>query len=191
MKRRQFLQQAIPAAVIPSVLNGFSARVLGDHPMLNALLNTYVESDKVLVIIQLNGGNDGLNMVIPMDQYGNYYKARTNIAIPENKVLKLSGTNAVGLHPSMTGLQSLYNSGKLRLVQAVGYPNPNFSHFRATDIWLGRPLPQRSVSQLSQRLSQCCHDRSAGYSNRIYRIAHFSGSQREYGCEHFKHQQLL
>lgn len=136
MKRRQFLQQAIPAAVIPSVLNGFSARVLGDHPMLNALLNTYVESDKVLVIIQLNGGNDGLNMVIPMDQYGNYYKARTNIAIPENKVLKLSGTNAVGLHPAMTGLQTLYNSGKLRLVQAVGYPNPNFSHFRATDIWM-------------------------------------------------------
>ena len=136
MKRRNFLQNTIPAAILPSLLNGFSFRVLGDNPVMNALLNTYVETDRVLVIIQLNGGNDGLNMVIPLDQYSNYYNARANIAIAQNRVLALNGTNAVGLHPSMTGLQTLYNNGKLRLVQAVGYPNPNFSHFRATDIWM-------------------------------------------------------
>ncbi|QNA44005.1 DUF1501 domain-containing protein [Lacibacter sediminis] len=136
MKRRDFLQNTIPAAVLPSLVDNFSIRVLGDNPVMAALLNTYVETDRVLVIIQLNGGNDGLNMVIPLDQYSKYYNARSNIAIAENKVLSLSGTNAVGLHPSMTGLQTLYNNGKLRLVQAVGYPNPNFSHFRATDIWM-------------------------------------------------------
>jgi uncharacterized protein (DUF1501 family) len=136
MKRRNFLQNAIPAAILPSLIDGFSVRVLGDNPIMASLLNTYVETDKVLVIIQLNGGNDGLNMVIPLDQYSRYFNARTNIAIPENKVLGLSGTTAVGLHPSLTGLQSMYNDGKLRLVQAVGYPNPNFSHFRATDIWM-------------------------------------------------------
>lgn len=136
MKRRDFLQNTIPAAVLPSLVDNFSFRVLGDNPVMAALLNTYVETDRVLVIIQLNGGNDGLNMVIPLDQYSKYYNARANIAIPENRVLTLSGTNAVGLHPSMTGLQTLYNNGKLRLVQAVGYPNPNFSHFRATDIWM-------------------------------------------------------
>ncbi len=136
MKRRDFLQNTIPAAVLPSLVDNFSIRVLGDNPVMAALLNTYVETDRVLVIIQLNGGNDGLNMVIPLDQYSKYYNARPNIAITENKVLSLSGTNAVGLHPSMTGLQALYNNGKLRLVQAVGYPNPNFSHFRATDIWM-------------------------------------------------------
>ncbi len=136
MKRRQFLQNTIPAAILPSLVDGFSVKVLADNPIMSALLNTYVETDRVMVIIQLNGGNDGLNMVIPLDQYSNYFNARSNIAIAQNKVLALTGTSAVGLHPSMTGLQSLYNNGKLRLVQAVGYPNPNFSHFRATDIWM-------------------------------------------------------
>lgn len=136
MKRRDFLQNTIPAAILPSIIDQFSFRVLGDNPVMAALLNTYVETDRVLVIIQLNGGNDGLNMVVPLDQYSNYFNARTNIALQENRVLRLNGTNAVGLHPAMTGLQNLYNNGKLRLVQAVGYPNPNFSHFRATDIWM-------------------------------------------------------
>ena len=136
MKRRQFLQNTIPAAILPSLVDGFSVKVLGDNPIMSALLNTYVETDRVMVIIQLNGGNDGLNMVIPLDQYSNYFNARSNIAIAQNRVLALTGTSAVGLHPSMMGLQSLYNNGKLRLVQAVGYPNPNFSHFRATDIWM-------------------------------------------------------
>jgi uncharacterized protein (DUF1501 family) len=136
MKRKDFLRSVIPAAVLPSVVNGHSMRVLADNPLMASLLNAYVETDRVLVLIQLNGGNDGLNMVIPLDQYSNYYNARTNIAIPEARVLRLSGNNATGLHPAMTGLQSLYNDGKLRLVQSVGYPNPNFSHFRATDIWM-------------------------------------------------------
>ena len=136
MKRRQFLRNTIPAAILPSLVDGMSVRVLGDNPIMSALLNTYVESDRVLVIVQLNGGNDGLNMVIPLDQYSNYVNARSNIAIAQSKVLSLTGTNAVGLHPSMTGLQAMYNAGKVRLVQAVGYPNPNFSHFRATDIWM-------------------------------------------------------
>ena len=146
MKRRQFLQNTIPAAVLPSLVDHFSFRVLGDNPVMAALLNTYVETDRVLVLIQLNGGNDGLNMVIPLDQYSNYYNARPNIAIPQNKVLTLNGINTVGLHSSMTGLQTMYNNGKLRLVQAVGYPNPNFSHFRATDIWM-------SASDSNQQLT--------------------------------------
>ncbi|MES2882274.1 MAG: DUF1501 domain-containing protein, partial [Bacteroidota bacterium] len=66
----------------------------------------------------------------------NYFNARTNIAIPQNRILPLSGNNATGLHPSMTGMQTLYNEGKLAIMQAVGYPSPNFSHFRATDIWM-------------------------------------------------------
>jgi uncharacterized protein (DUF1501 family) len=136
MKRRKFLQNTIPAAILPALIDGMSFKVLGDNPLMAAMLNAYVETDRVLVIIQLNGGNDGLNMVIPLDQYSNYFNARSNIAIPQNRVLSLTGTNTTGLHPAMTGLQSLYNNGKLRLVQAVGYPNPNFSHFRATDIWM-------------------------------------------------------
>lgn len=138
MQRRNFLRQALPAAVtMPALLNGLSVKAFtAQSPLVKALLGATTETDKVLVLIQLNGGNDGLNMVIPIELYGNYYNARQNIAIPLNKVLALNGSSKTGLHPGMTGLQSLYNDGKLNIVQAVGYPSPNFSHFRATDIWM-------------------------------------------------------
>ncbi len=134
MKRRDFIKRSVPATMLPMMIGGLTFKAYGSHPILEKLLNTSVDTDHVLVVIQMNGGNDGLNMVIPLDQYSAYSNARSNIAIVENKVLKL--TNATGLHPAMTGLKSLYSDGKVAVVQSVGYPNPNFSHFRATDIWL-------------------------------------------------------
>ncbi|MEJ7737594.1 MAG: DUF1501 domain-containing protein [Chitinophagaceae bacterium] len=136
MKRRDFLKTSLPGAtLLPSIIGGYSIKAFGgDSPLLQALMGTATDTDHVLVIVQLNGGNDGLNMVIPIETYNLYYNARTNIAIPENKILSLNGKS--GLHPSMTGLHTLYNEGKLSVVQAVGYPSPNFSHFRATDIWM-------------------------------------------------------
>jgi uncharacterized protein (DUF1501 family) len=104
-------------------------------PMLKAIAEASAKNGRVFVLIQLSGGNDGLNTIIPLDQYSTLSSARNNILIPDTKVLKLNGINGTGLHPSMTGLQNLYNNQKLNIVQAVGYPNPNFSHFRATDIW--------------------------------------------------------
>jgi uncharacterized protein (DUF1501 family) len=134
MKRRDFLRQAIPASTLPFLIGGFSVRAFGRSPILEALLGTAFYTDRVLVLVQLNGGNDGLNMVIPLDQYSVLSQLRANILIDSTKVLPLTG--ATGLHPAMTGMQNLYNSGQLAVVQGVGYPNPNFSHFRATDIWL-------------------------------------------------------
>jgi uncharacterized protein (DUF1501 family) len=87
---------------------------------------------KILVIIQLAGGNDGLNTVIPFTDPA-YAAARPGIAIPAASVLSLNGT--VGLHPSMTNLKSRYDRGQMAVVQGVSYPNPNRSHFRGTDIW--------------------------------------------------------
>jgi uncharacterized protein (DUF1501 family) len=136
MKRRDFLLNTVPAAIIPSFIDGYSVKAVGPSPLLNALMNMATDTDHVLVIIQLNGGNDGLNTVIPRDTYSAYNNARTNVAIPENKILPLNGNAKTGLHPVMTGMQSLYNDGKMAIVQAAGYPNPNFSHFRATDIWM-------------------------------------------------------
>ncbi len=92
------------------------------------------DTDKVMVIIQLNGGYDGLNVVLPLDQYSNLSKARANILIPEDKALKL-GNNPTALHPIMTGMQKLFKDGKMSVVHSVGYPNQNRSHFRSTDIW--------------------------------------------------------
>lgn len=137
MKRRDFLKRTIPAAtLIPGAINGYSVRAFAASPLLESMLLPTTETDHVLVIVQLSGGNDGLNTVIPISTYSNYYNARTNIAIPENKILKLNNYAQAGFHPSMTGMQTLYNEGKLSVIQAVGYPSPNFSHFRATDIWM-------------------------------------------------------
>jgi len=135
MKRRNFLRNSL-AVLTPTVISGNPIHVLNNHSIVDPEVLAKVDNDRVLVIIQLNGGNDGLNTVLPINQYGQYYNARTNIAIPEKKILSLNGYSATGLHPAMTAMQRLFNDGQLDIVQAVGYPQPNFSHFRATDIWM-------------------------------------------------------
>jgi uncharacterized protein (DUF1501 family) len=138
MKRRDFLLNTIPAAaLLPEVIDGYTVKAFNaNSPLVQALMRGNTLTDHVLVIVQLAGGNDGLNTVIPVSQYSNYFNARSNVAIPQNRVLSLPGISGTGLHPSMTGLQALFNEGKAKLIQAVGYPQPNFSHFRATDIWM-------------------------------------------------------
>lgn len=136
MKRRDFIRTTGAGTVLPAVLNGFSLQSFAEDSPLHTLLSNATETDHVLVIVQLSGGNDGLNMVIPRDNYSAYFNARTNIAIPESKILALNNFNNTGLNPAMTSLQTLFNDGKAGIVQAAGYPQPNFSHFRATDIWM-------------------------------------------------------
>ncbi len=88
--------------------------------------------DTVLVVCQFSGGNDGLNTVVP---YANsaYYKWRPTLGLAEAKVLKLD--NQTGLHPSLSGVAKMFKEGKVAIIQNVGYPNPNRSHFRSMDIW--------------------------------------------------------
>lgn len=88
--------------------------------------------NKKIVIVQLKGGNDGLNTVVPF-RNDIYYQKRNNIAITKNNVLKLN--DEVGLHKNLAPLQKLYDKGYLSIINNVGYPNPNRSHFRSTDIW--------------------------------------------------------
>lgn len=123
--------------------------------------------DHVLVLIQLEGGNDGLNTVIPLDQYSNLIKARKNILIPDKKVLDLNNSSITGLHPALGELQKLYNDKQLTIIQGVSCSNPNLSHFKAIDIWhsgsdstsdvstgwLGRFLDQYSVNHAENNIS--------------------------------------
>lgn len=117
-------------------------KAYGNNPLLDAMTAGLIETDRVLVIVQLSGGNDGLNTIIPLDQYSAYNTVRTpsaasSVAIPEDKVLKLKGTNGkTGIHPAMQRFWELFEEDKLNIVQSVGYPSFNFSHFRATDIWM-------------------------------------------------------
>ena len=130
MKRRHFLKATGTAVSLPVLLNGMSVGTMPQSALFNAINN---DNDRVLVLIQLSGGNDGLNMVIPKDQYSNLFNVRANLMIPETSLLDV--TDTVGLHPSMTGIKGLYDNARLGIIQSVGYPNQNRSHFRSTDIW--------------------------------------------------------
>jgi len=132
MDRRKFIKTSSLVAATPIVIGGMNISV-NASPLLDNLAKKANAEDKILVLIQLVGGNDGLNTLIPIDQYSNLYKARPNIIIDETKVLKLRDN--LGLHPVMTGMKSLWDEGKLAVVQNVSYPYQNFSHFRSTDIW--------------------------------------------------------
>ncbi|HRF60380.1 MAG TPA: DUF1501 domain-containing protein [Fimbriimonadaceae bacterium] len=91
-----------------------------------------VDPDNVLVVCQFSGGNDGLNTVIPWANR-RYYELRPNLGIPEAQILKLD--NALGLHPALAGLKTLYDEKKVAIIQGVGYPKPNRSHFKSMEIW--------------------------------------------------------
>ena len=130
MKRRNFLQYAAASAAVPFLFRGQWMNALASAPDFGEL-NTFNPGRK-LVLIQLDGGNDGLNMVIPITEYDNLANARRNILVNQPDILKL--TDETGLHPSMPELFSMYHEGHVQIIQGVGYPNPNLSHFRSKDI---------------------------------------------------------
>lgn len=119
--RRRFVQMGSLASAsffVPKFLKAFERKAIAEN--------------KILVVLQLSGGNDGLNTVIP---YNNdiYYASRPVLGIKKNDVLKMDAEQ--GLHPCLTGLKTLYDNGEMALLNGVGYPNPNRSHFRSMDIW--------------------------------------------------------
>ena len=116
MKRRDFLSGAVPmAALLPELINGYSVNAFTmQNSLVQALMQGETLTDHVLVIIQLSGGNDGLNTVIPVADYSKYFNARSNVAIPEAAVLSIAGVTGTGLHPAMTGLQTLFTKERPR-----------------------------------------------------------------------------
>ena len=123
MERRKFLKQNVLASslfFVPSFVKAFENAIKGSLGF------------KKLVIVQLSGGNDGLNTIIP---YTNdiYYESRPNIAIAKNDCIKI--TDEFGINKNLAPLKNLYDKGYLSVINNVGYPNPIRSHFRSTDIW--------------------------------------------------------
>jgi uncharacterized protein (DUF1501 family) len=169
MDRRKFLGNTALFAV-PLMLKGIPV-FAGDgalNPLLQSLTLSAANCGKVLVIIQLNGGNDGLNMVIPVDKYAQLATARPAVLIPENQTLSLNGSTTTKLHPSMVKLKNLYNEGKVNFVQGVSYPNPNYSHFQAQDIWFtgsGSGTTTGSTGWLGRELDMAYPGFPAGYPN--------------------------
>ena len=130
LNRRDFIKlSSLVSAALPITLSGFSLfankkpkeyQFSGDH-------------ENTLVLIQLQGGNDGLNTVFDLNQYDNLQSVRSNIIIPEANLLTV--TNETKFHPSLSGLKEIWDQEKLSIIQNVGYPNQSRSHFRSTDIW--------------------------------------------------------
>jgi uncharacterized protein (DUF1501 family) len=134
IRRRDFLQAGsliTASLMLPKFLKAFEQK-------------QYLPGgNKVLVVIQLSGGNDGLNTVIPISN-DLYYKERPRLAITKQNALAL--TNDAGIHPSLPFFKTLYDKGNLGILNSVGYPNPDRSHFRSMDIW-------QSASDSNQYLS--------------------------------------
>jgi uncharacterized protein (DUF1501 family) len=130
MKRRSFVSSALSVAFLGGSNSTALAQAVG-APALPALGGT-VDPDNVLVVVQMQGGNDGLNTVVPWSDDA-YHRVRPAIGIADAQVLKLN--DRIGFNSALKGLNELYKQGRVALVQGVGYPNPNRSHFEATQIW--------------------------------------------------------
>jgi uncharacterized protein (DUF1501 family) len=151
MKRRSFIKLSSTASVLSllptDVFALFKSAGMETCPNINA---------KKIVLVQLSGANDGLNTIVPINQYDKYAALRPNIKLSNtgaNGILNLdttlSLTDQVGLHPSLVGFKSLYDSGLMRVIQGVGYPTQDKSHFKSTDLWLtgGDGTPANNISQ--------------------------------------------
>lgn len=125
MNRRDFIQQstlASSAFMIPNFLRSSDfGKIYGSR------------TGKTLVVIQLSGGNDGLNTIVPFED-DLYHKARPKIGIQKNEVIRL-GQSDLGFNPAMSSIRSIFDKGEMSIVNSVGYPNPIRSHFRSMDIW--------------------------------------------------------
>ena len=137
MQRRNFLKNIFPMAAVPFFSNQLVASVISPSQFSPETLSMVAaDINRVLVLVRLHGGNDGLATVVPMDQYGKLIdpKVRKDLMVAENKLLKING-NMQGLHPSMTEMYNLFNDGKLTIVQGVANSANVFSHFHGIDQW--------------------------------------------------------
>jgi uncharacterized protein (DUF1501 family) len=125
--RREFIRTSSMA-----IGAGLALPVINRSAMGTTVIEQWSEdlagNGNILVIIELAGGNDGLNTIVPLAQYDSYNSFRTRIAIPKEQVLPLFGSTTMGLSPNLSGIKTLADTGKLAVVQAVHYPNPNLSH---------------------------------------------------------------
>ncbi len=128
MKRTQFVLGSLSGLVVVGNTQHVFARALADAP----LPGLPGGADRVLVLVNLQGGNDGLNCVIPHGD-AQYYQMRPSLAVSRNDVLAIN--ERIGLNPNMKSFKSLYDGGNVAIVQSVGYPQPDHSHFRSTEIW--------------------------------------------------------
>lgn len=157
--RRQFLRTSILGGALAPTVPLFLEKTFLCLDTMAAAAPGQITTGKdstILVVLQLAGGNDGLNTLVPHGDDA-YRRARPRIALPAKDILRI--TDYAGLHPRLTGLHSLYGEGHLSIVQGVGYPNPNRSHFRSTEIWQTASDTDRNEAKgwLGRYFDNCCN----------------------------------
>ena len=156
--RRQFLRTTVLGGALSWTVPAFLAdtfAALHSHAADAATQITTGKDGTILVVLQMAGGNDGINTVVP---YASdfYHKARPTLGLSAQQVLSLNGE--IGFHGALTGFKNLYEAGHLAVVQGVGYPNPNRSHFRSTEIWQTASDSDKTESHgwLGRYFDNCC-----------------------------------
>ncbi len=134
MKRRSFLRHLTHGVALPGVVGSFGFRS-PQQQAVNNFLRFAEETDRVLVLIFLEGGNDGLNTVIPLNSLSALNNVRPHVILPDSSLIELPGKD-LAFHPAWADLKALYDEGRFGVIQNVGYEEQNFSHFRSTDIWM-------------------------------------------------------
>lgn len=178
--RRQFLRTGVLGGAMAWTLPAFIEKTFFALDAAAAESAVQVATGKdspILVILQMAGGNDGLNMVVPYADDA-YYRARPRIGIAAGNVLKVD--DHIGLHPKLKTLRGFYDEGRLGVIQGVGYPNPNRSHFRSTDIWQTATDSNKFANKgwLANYFDSCCkgEDPVVGVSIGAETPLSFSGS---------------
>jgi uncharacterized protein (DUF1501 family) len=138
--RRAFISRSLGVAVLGGTLPSFFGEAAFADPL--PALGSSLDPRNVLVVVQMGGGNDGLNTVVPYSD-DEYQRVRPALAVKPASVLRID--ERIGLNPVMASLNEMFKEGQVALVQGVGYPNPNRSHFEATQIW-ETASPDRPVS---------------------------------------------
>ncbi|MBV9439622.1 MAG: DUF1501 domain-containing protein [Candidatus Eremiobacteraeota bacterium] len=148
LSRSSFLLGAVSGLAVVGKADSIFAQALAQTP----LPGLPGSSDRVLVVINFQGGNDGLNTVVP---YGNpdYYRFRPSLGVAANDVLRID--DVVGFNPVLAPFKKMYDAGQVAVVQGVGYPDPDHSHFRSTEIWqTAQPKGYESTGWLGRYLDQ-------------------------------------
>jgi uncharacterized protein (DUF1501 family) len=133
--RREFMRTAVLGGALSWTVPAFLASTFSALEADAADRATQITTGKdstILVVLQMAGGNDGLNTVVPYNN-DDYHRSRPRIGLQAKDILKIN--DSIGLHPGLAGFKALYDAGHLSIIQGVGYPNPNRSHFRSTEIW--------------------------------------------------------
>ncbi len=163
--RRNFIKTLGLTGGIGMAMGGFNIDAMAGIPML--LATSGGVNDRILVLVRLKGGNDGLNMIIPLFDYSKYKSKRPTIAIPQADIIKLDNDGAFGIPKTMNAIKKMWDDGQMKVINSVGYSDHNLSHFTSADIWNSANSAIETDSDKSGWLGRYILDQNPDFLNNL------------------------